>query len=304
MINRLTLPLLCIVILAGCGGSATQGRFNERTLLSESAAALHAHPSARLRIVVTARILHSVPLPHGTDQGPYTLTVSGAYADEARPVFDLDLSVREPGSVVSIRVLSDGQTLYVRPPGVQWYSLALAAPGTGSASRPGLGSFLEQGARRWMINVTASRAGSADVLAGDVDMGAFTHDLDRLAVRLHLPKSEAGLFEYLASTVDDPAWRLTFGHATHLLEGVHAIDEIDFNSVERRELHQPMPFGLPYQIDGVSLVVGAHFSDWGVHVRATPPRHAKPLAIPDASAVANHPSPAAAARHRRLPSTA
>ncbi len=283
---RIIVLLAAVVGLASCGsGSAKPRPFNEHTLLSDSAAATSAVHSARVRVAMTAKILHSRPLPAGTSPGPYSVTVTGAFAGGSTPLFNMIIRVAEPGETFSISVRSNGHALYYRPPGGGWYSVSLAALGIGAKrSAPG-GAItrFEERERHWLIDVGARRARSKDVLTGDIDMGAFTKDLDTLMSRLQIPPSDAGLLDYLATSVDDPSWRLTFDHSTHLLSGVHAVDEIDFNSVERQELHQPMPFGLPYQIDGVSLVLSAHVGDWGTRVHVTPPANATPATLPGAA---------------------
>ncbi|HEY3766370.1 MAG TPA: hypothetical protein VGL44_14520 [Gaiellales bacterium] len=288
-IARIAVFLIAAVSLASCGGgSAHPPPFNEHTLLSESATATSAVHSAKVRLAMTARILHTRPLPAGMSPGPYSVAVTGAFEGGTTPLFDMAIRVSAPGETYSITVLSTGRVLYYRLPGGGWYSLSLTALGTGATpqSTPdkAIRRFLEERERHWLIDVGARRARSKDVLTGDVDMGAFTRDLDTVIGRLQIPPSDAGLLDYLATSVDDPSWRLTFDHATHLLSGVHAIDEIDFNSVERQELHQPMPFGLPYQIDGISLALSAHIGDWGTRVHITPPANATPVTLPGGAA--------------------
>jgi hypothetical protein len=64
-----------------------------------------------------------------------------------------------------------------------------------------------------------------------------------------------------------------------------------------------MPFGLPYQIDGVSLALTAHIGDWGTHLHVQPPANATPLILPGgaSSVSAAHPVAvtAPASRFRR-----
>ena len=272
------------ILAASCGGSAKPRPLNERSLVSESAAAAHAAGSARVKVVIAARILHSRPLPRGTAAGPYSITVAGAFTAGADPVFTAVVRLSEPGATLAADVRSTGRVLYLRPPGGRWYSLALGPGGTSgssqSAAQSGIARLLRQEARRWPINVGVRRARSRDILAGDIDMGAVSRDLGPLATRLRIPAGDAGLLEYLAAFVDDPSWRLTFDHTTHLLSDVRALDEIDFNSLQRKELHQPMPLGIPYQVDGISLALTAHVDDWGAHVHVTAPHGATPLALP------------------------
>jgi hypothetical protein len=277
-----------VLSLASCGGgSAKPQPFNARTLLSESAAATSVLHSARVRLVMTAKILHSSALPAGMSAGPYSVNLTGVIAGGTRPRFDMVVRVSEPGATFSIPVLSDGRALYYRVPGGRWYSLSLDGLGTSAATQSksdkAITRFLQQREKTWLINVGARRVRSTDVLSGDIDMAAVTNDLDTLVSRTQIPEGDAGLLQYLATSVDDPAWRLTFNSATHLLSGVHAIDEIDFNSVERRELHQPMPFGLPYQIDGISLALNAHIGGWGTQLHVKPPANATPLTLPSAA---------------------
>lgn len=233
---------------------------------------------------MSAKILHSSALPAGMSAGPYSINVTGVFAAGTRPRFDMHVRVSEPGATFSIPVLSTGRVLYYRLPGGRWYSLSLAGLGTSaptrSQSNKAITRFLQEREKRWLINVGVRRDHSKDVLSGDVDMAAFTKDLDTLMGRLQLPPGEAGLLDYLTTSADDPAWRLTFSHATHLLSGVYAIDEIDFNSLERKQFHQPMPFGIPYQIDGISLALSVHIGGWGAHVHVKPPANATPLTLP------------------------
>jgi hypothetical protein len=302
-VARSAVVVAVAVIAASCGGSAKPQPFNQRTLVSESAAAARAAGSARVKVVIAARVLHSQPLPSGMAAGPYSITVAGAFTAGADPVFTAVVRLSEPGATVSTDVRSTGSVLYLRPPGGRWYSLALGPGGTNGGSRSaaqrGLARLLGEEARGWPIDVGVRRARSRDILSGDIDMGAVGRDLGPLASRLRMPAGDAGLLEYLAGFVDDPSWRLTFDHTTHLLRGVRALDEIDFNSLERKELHQPMPLGIPYQVDGVSLALTAHVDDWGAHVHVTAPHGATPLALPQASAIANRGATRAKHRPRR-----
>jgi hypothetical protein len=44
-----------------------------------------------------------------------------------------------------------------------------------------------------------------------------------------------------------------------------------------------MPFGLPYQIDGISLALNAHIGGWGTQLHVKPPANATPLTLPSAA---------------------
>jgi len=274
-----------LVVLAGCGGGHQKSLpFNEHNLLAESAAASSDVHSMRLDMVMTARIAHSRPLPAGMSAGPFSVKVTGAFAvDGGGSRFNLNMQMTEPGATVTMQMLSTGKTVYIEVPGGRWYSVAVTAgakPATQTKTQQLIDKFVRTHEKHWLIDVGARRAGATDVLAGDLDLGAITTDFSTLMSRLDLPQSDGATIRYLTASIQNASWSLTFDHRTHRLSALHAKAELGFDSQERQAFGLPMPFGLPYQITGITGTLAAHVSHWGAPVHVNPPAVSTPLDLP------------------------
>jgi hypothetical protein len=279
--------IAALLVLAGCGSTHQKSLpFNEHNLLAESAAASSHFQSARVDMVMTARIGHSAPLPAGMSGGPFAITMTGAVGGVgAVGQFNLNLRVSEPGATIAMQMRSTGKVLYARLAGGQWYSVALNGPAANKTQKQTktakvIGQFLRTHEKHWLIDVGARRAGAKDILAGDLDYGAITTDLTTLMTRLHLPPSDASTIQYVTKSIRETTWSLTFDHKTHRLESLHAKAELGFDSEELKTFGLPMPFGLPYQVTGITGTLAVHISHWGVPVHLTAPAHAIPLDLP------------------------
>jgi hypothetical protein len=278
-----------LVVLAGCGGGHQKSLpFNERNLLTEFAAASSNVHSVRLDMVMTARIAHSRALPAGMSAGPFSVKVTGAVAvDGGGSRFNLKMEMMEPGATVTMQMRSTGKTVYIEVPGGRWYSVAVTAgakPAAQTKTQKLIDRFVRSHEKHWLIDVGARRAGATDVLAGDLDLGAITTDVTTLMSRRHLPQSDGATIRYLAASVENASWSLTFDHRTHRLSALHAKAEVGFDSQERRALGLRMPFGLPYQITGVTGTLEARIGHWGAPVHVKAPAVSTPLDVPAVSA--------------------
>ncbi|MGH3427038.1 MAG: hypothetical protein ACRDQZ_05650 [Mycobacteriales bacterium] len=273
-----------LVVLAGCGGGHHKSLpFNERNLLADFAAASSGVHSVRLNMVMTARIAHSGPLP-GMSAGPFTVKITGAVAeDDGGSRFNLNIQMIEPGATVTMQMRSTGKTVYIEVPGGRWYSLAVTAGATSATptrTQKLIDDFVRTHDGHWLIDVGARRAGAADVLAGDLDLGAITTDVTTLMSRLHLPQTDGATIRYLTASIKNASWSLTFDHRTHRFSALHAKAELGFDSQERQTFGLPMPFGLPYQITGITGILVAHVSHWGAPVHVKAPADSTPLDLP------------------------
>jgi hypothetical protein len=284
---------VALVVLAGCGGGHQKSLpFNEHNLLAESAAASSQFQSARIDMVMTARIGHSGPLPAGMSGGPFSITMTGVVGGVGGAgQFNLNMRMIEPGATIAMQMRSTGKTVYVRLAGGQWYSVAVDGPTSTQTPRQTkteklIAEFVRTHEKHWLIDVGARRAGAKDVLAGDLDLGAITTDVAALMGRLHLPQSDAATIRYVTASIRNASWSLTFDHKTHRLEALHAKAELGFDSQELQTFGIPMPFGLPYQVTGITGTLAAHISHWGVPVHVKAPAHATSLNLPAAVSAA------------------
>jgi hypothetical protein len=276
-----------LLVLAGCGSAHQKSlAFNEHNLLAESAAASSQFHSARVDMVMTARIAHSAPLPAGMSGGPFSIRVTGAVGgDGGTTSFNLKMQMQEPGATIALQMRATGNTVYVRLPAGRWYSVPVNGPASTQTPKQTkteklIAEFVRTHEKRWLIDVGARRAGAKAVLAGDLDLGAITTDVATLMNRLHLPQSDGATIRYLTASIRNASWSLTFDHKTDRLEALHAKAELGFDSQELQSLGIPMPFGLPYQITGITGTVAVHLSHWGEPVHVKAPAHATPLNVP------------------------
>lgn len=216
--------------------------------------------------------------------GPYGLAVHGTVTSEQGGRADMTFDVHEPGATVSLGLREIGTKLYLEEPGGQWYSEQLGGVATkrsgSDRSSQLLGKFLSAHDRRWLLDVGARRAGRADVIAGDLDLGAITRDVVTLLRREHAPAQDTGLIRYVIGSLENTSWTLTFDHHSHLLEGLHAQAEMRFQSDIMQKYGAPEPFGLPRAVTGITITLAAHITHWGATVHVVAPKRATPLALP------------------------
>jgi hypothetical protein len=113
-----------------------------------------------------------------------------------------------------------------------------------------------------------------------VDPTAITTDVTRLLRGMHVPRRDLGLARYVTESLESATWTLTFGHRSHLFEGLHARADLKLRPDILRKYGVPRPFGLPRAADGLRLTLSAHFTHWGAPVHIVAPTGATPLPSP------------------------
>jgi hypothetical protein len=76
------------------------------------------------------------------------------------------------------------------------------------------------------------------------------------------------------------SWTLTFGHHSHLIEGLKARAEMRFQSDLLQKFGIAEPFGLPRAVTGLRITLAAHITHWGASVHVAAPALSTPLPNP------------------------